>query len=189
MILKNIKDNQKARGFTIVELLVVIVVIGILAAITIVSYTGITSKAKGSQAQANVNNIVAKVEVYNADGPTNIYPLTLAALTGAASTTTYFLSGVTFDATTLSTSNLPASPSEVNFVRCGTSGTSTAPASLAAITVTSGIEVGYWNYSTPAINYATTGITATSASSSYLGVTSPAINYNSFPIACYATAS
>jgi len=33
------------RGFTIVELLVVIVVIGILAAITVVSYTGISQKA------------------------------------------------------------------------------------------------------------------------------------------------
>ncbi|PIZ60082.1 hypothetical protein COY18_01845, partial [Candidatus Saccharibacteria bacterium CG_4_10_14_0_2_um_filter_41_11] len=44
MILDNI-NRKKERGFTIVELLVVIVVIGILAAITIVSYTGITAKA------------------------------------------------------------------------------------------------------------------------------------------------
>ncbi|PIQ71162.1 hypothetical protein COV88_01465 [Candidatus Saccharibacteria bacterium CG11_big_fil_rev_8_21_14_0_20_41_19] len=36
---------RTSSGFTIVELLVVIVVIGILAAITIVSYTGITQKA------------------------------------------------------------------------------------------------------------------------------------------------
>ena len=34
-------NQVKQRGFTIVELLIVIVVIGILAAITIVAYNGI----------------------------------------------------------------------------------------------------------------------------------------------------
>jgi prepilin-type N-terminal cleavage/methylation domain-containing protein len=37
--------QSKARGFTIVELLIVIVVIAILAAITIVAYNGIQSRA------------------------------------------------------------------------------------------------------------------------------------------------
>lgn len=41
-----LKDKQ---GFTIVELLIVIVVIGILAAITIVAYNGIQAKARNTQ--------------------------------------------------------------------------------------------------------------------------------------------
>ena len=45
-----------SRGFTIVELLVVIVVIGILAAITIVSYTGITQKATVASLQSDLTN-------------------------------------------------------------------------------------------------------------------------------------
>ena len=40
-----VANNHNSFGFTIVELLVVIVVIGILVAITIVSYTGLSSKA------------------------------------------------------------------------------------------------------------------------------------------------
>lgn len=35
----------RINGFTIVELLVVIVVIGLLATIVVVSYTGVTNKA------------------------------------------------------------------------------------------------------------------------------------------------
>lgn len=38
--------NGIGRGFTIIELLVVVVVIAILASITVVSYNGITNRAK-----------------------------------------------------------------------------------------------------------------------------------------------
>lgn len=44
--------GQKQKGFTIVELLIVIVVIGILAAITIVAYNGIQERARMSSAIA-----------------------------------------------------------------------------------------------------------------------------------------
>ena len=38
--------SEKQKGFTIVELLIVIVIIGILAAITIVAYNGIQQRAQ-----------------------------------------------------------------------------------------------------------------------------------------------
>ncbi|MEI6054347.1 MAG: prepilin-type N-terminal cleavage/methylation domain-containing protein [Candidatus Saccharibacteria bacterium] len=60
-------NKIKSKGFTIVELLVVIVVIGILAAITIVSYTGITTKAKASKALANANSVIDAATAYNAE--------------------------------------------------------------------------------------------------------------------------
>lgn len=47
---------KKQRGFTIVELLVVIVVIGILATITIVAYTGIQAKARDAALTSDLTN-------------------------------------------------------------------------------------------------------------------------------------
>ena len=41
------------KGFTIIELLIVIVIIGILVAITAVSYTGVTNGANTAQNQSN----------------------------------------------------------------------------------------------------------------------------------------
>jgi prepilin-type N-terminal cleavage/methylation domain-containing protein len=42
----------KRQGFTIVELLVVVVVIGILSVITVVSYTGITQQANVAKSKS-----------------------------------------------------------------------------------------------------------------------------------------
>lgn len=48
---------QKQTGFTIVELLIVVVVIAILAAISIVSYNGITERARVSQANSELRTL------------------------------------------------------------------------------------------------------------------------------------
>ena len=53
--------NTQNRGFTIVELLIVVVVIAILAAITIVSYVGITNQAYDSSVQSDVRNLASQV--------------------------------------------------------------------------------------------------------------------------------
>jgi prepilin-type N-terminal cleavage/methylation domain-containing protein len=54
------------RGFTIVELLIVIVVIGILAAITIVAYNGIRTKAEDASMQSEASQAGKKVLAYKA---------------------------------------------------------------------------------------------------------------------------
>lgn len=56
--------GQKQAGFTIIELLIVIVVIAILAAISLVAYNGIQERAKTSALQSDITQAVKKLEVY-----------------------------------------------------------------------------------------------------------------------------
>jgi prepilin-type N-terminal cleavage/methylation domain-containing protein len=59
------KSYKKQSGFTIVELLIVIVVIGILAAITIVAYNGIQNRSKATSAQSLAGQVAKKAEAWN----------------------------------------------------------------------------------------------------------------------------
>lgn len=59
--------KQRARGFTIVELLIVVVVIAILAAITVVAYTGIQNRAHDSSVKNDLRQLTTKVEAYRAE--------------------------------------------------------------------------------------------------------------------------
>jgi prepilin-type N-terminal cleavage/methylation domain-containing protein len=54
------------KGFTIVELLIVIVVIGILATLVIVTFTGIQQKGRNSQRQTDINALNSHIEAFYA---------------------------------------------------------------------------------------------------------------------------
>jgi len=81
--------KNKKSGFTIVELLIVIVVIGILATITIVSYNGIQSKAKTVKKQSEISSMTKAVQLHNAAGlaPVTIRSTMTTAQIDAAITT------------------------------------------------------------------------------------------------------
>ena len=57
-------NKHKQYGFTIVELLIVIVVIGILASITIVAYNGIQAKSKVAKKESEIGAVQKKMEMY-----------------------------------------------------------------------------------------------------------------------------
>ena len=61
--------QTSSRGFTIVELLIVVVVIAILAAITIVSYNGIQNRAKSAAAQAAASQAFKKITLWQIENP------------------------------------------------------------------------------------------------------------------------
>lgn len=52
------------KGFTIVELLIVIVVIGILALLVITTYSGIQAKARNAKRQTDIQSIQTQLEAY-----------------------------------------------------------------------------------------------------------------------------
>jgi len=82
MGLNNIKRMRKDSGFTIVELLIVIVVIGILATITIVAYNGVQQKAKTNVALTNAVQAGKVAEGFNVDNTE--YPVLVSDFSNAA---------------------------------------------------------------------------------------------------------
>ena len=57
---------KKQKGFTLVELLIVIIIIGILATLVIVTFTGVQAKARDSKRQTDINAIDSHVEAFYA---------------------------------------------------------------------------------------------------------------------------
>ena len=64
---------KKTSGFTLVELLIVIIILVVLTAIAVPSYMLIRNKAKEAAAETEMRNIAKSLEVYSSEK--NIYPL------------------------------------------------------------------------------------------------------------------
>ncbi len=149
--------KTKSQGFTIVELLIVVVVIAILAAITIVSYTGITNRANAATSKETASNLQKKIETFAADGTTGNYPTTLSSLTASGNSWTtpaLWNTDTTGGKTVNMAPNGTISANLVQYQVCGYGNSTTvAPTAitgagntLAAGAVT-GYKVNYWDFS------------------------------------------
>jgi prepilin-type N-terminal cleavage/methylation domain-containing protein len=83
------KKNQE--GFTLIELMVVIVIIGILVAIALPNFIGATDRAKVANVKSNAHTIQTMLESYGVDFGGK-YPDTVANLKSEAQTGAYWKS-------------------------------------------------------------------------------------------------
>lgn len=140
---KESSTKKAKKGFTIVELLIVIVVIGILAAITLVTYNGVQARAKTTAAESAAKELQNKSEAYAADdslgngaypNANQLYAATGTAALSTGTKTNYFSGASGAAATTLTATN-----SSLGYQLCPT-------------TATTGAKITYWDYTKNAVS-------------------------------------
>lgn len=62
-----VKNKKKAKGFTLIELIIVIAIIGILALIIIPQVIGYTNKARNGTAVSDAKTLISAIDTYNAE--------------------------------------------------------------------------------------------------------------------------
>ena len=146
MTTKNIKN----QGFTLVELLIVIVIIAILTVVSLVAYNGLQNQAKTSAAKSAADAVAKKAELYNT--AKSIYPTGLGDLTNTANSgEPYYLDANTVKTGTLGNAGTtPATPpTEANTIEYSVCPTgSTSP---------TGAQVKYYNFSSRQVEQRTIG--------------------------------
>ena len=148
MTTKNIKN----QGFTLVELLIVIVIIAILTVVSLVAYNGLQNQAKTSTAKSAADAVAKKAELYNT--AKSKYPASLADLTNktvgtpAVSQTgePYYL-----DASTVKSGSVASAPEEANTIE------------YKVCTDNKGAHVKYYNFSESKVEERTIGTCPTPA--------------------------
>lgn len=154
MTTKNIKN----QGFTLVELLIVIVIIAILTVVSLVAYNGLQNQAKTSAAKSAADAVAKKAELYNT--AKSKYPHALEDLTNKTVTVDtssvsqtgepYYLDESTVKKGTLGAvgatpTTIPTEANTIEYKPCPDSGDAT------------GAHVKYYNFSTNKVEERTIG--------------------------------
>lgn len=129
------------RGFTIVELLIVIVVIAILAAISIVAYSGIQNRAKTSSGQQLAAQVEKKAQAYYTI--LNTYPVDKAGFANTEAQEAALEGDVAFVTTAFTPALTPtegANGEAIGYVACNDGAATTTQADV------TGVKISYYDY-------------------------------------------
>ncbi len=118
-----LKEIKKSKGFTLIELMIVVAIVGVLAAIAIPNFLTYQAKSKTSEAKVNLGSIGTSAEAWRTEKDT--FVATPTQLGWRPSGTTRY--GYSYGGAHLASSTAP----EVTGETCGNSA-SADPASTAA---------------------------------------------------------
>jgi prepilin-type N-terminal cleavage/methylation domain-containing protein len=87
-----VMNNRIRKGFTLVEILIVVVILGILAAIVVPQFTNATQDAQAGNLKAQLKSLQNQIELYNARN-NGTYPDFAAEAWGTSTDTTSLIGG------------------------------------------------------------------------------------------------
>jgi len=85
-----VKNNKYSLGFTLVELMIAVAIIGILASIAIPSYVEYVKKGRRASAQSHLMEIAQREQQYLLDARTYASSLTTLGVTTPADVANYY---------------------------------------------------------------------------------------------------
>ena len=86
------RKERKMRGFTLVELLIVLLILGILIGLAVPRYLTALEQSRKTTFCSNVRNVVSAIEIWRMDNATTAYPANASALNTLIITSTEYFS-------------------------------------------------------------------------------------------------